>query len=79
VRHPLKPGPLGEEQIVRWADRHRQRTGSWPNYTSGAIADALGETWAGIDSGLRYGRPELPGGSSLAKLLEMSGSGEKGS
>jgi hypothetical protein len=53
VRHPFKPGPLGEEQVVRWADRHRQRTGSW-NYASSAIADAPGETWAGIDSARHF-------------------------
>ena len=71
--HPWKPPPLIEEQILRWADRRRQRTGSWPKYQSGAIADAApGETWAGVDSALRYGKRELAGGSSLARLLDKS-------
>lgn len=60
---------LTEVQIVEWAMRHRERQGAWPRYTDGPIADAPGETWATIDSALRYGRRGLSGGSSLAKLL----------
>jgi hypothetical protein len=30
-----------------------------------------GQSWAGIDSALRYGKRTLPGGSSLAKLLKL--------
>lgn len=69
VRNPLKLPPLTQEQILRWARCHWEQTGGWPKYNSGAIADAPGETWAGMDSALRYGKRELVGGSSLAKVL----------
>jgi hypothetical protein len=61
--------PLTENQIVTWALAHRDRTGKLPNYKSGPVVDAPAETWAGLDSALRYGKRELAGGSSLAKLL----------
>jgi hypothetical protein len=72
VRNPLCLPPLTEEQIVQWAQRHVERTGTKPSYYSGPIADAPGETWAGVDSDLRYGKRTLLGGSSLAKLLDKS-------
>ena len=72
LRNPLKLPPLTEEQILQWAELHRQRSGSWPKYDSGAIVDAPGETWAGVDWALRYGKRSLTGGSSLAKLLARS-------
>jgi hypothetical protein len=69
VRNPLDLPPLTEEQIVGWAESHRDRTGRLPKYKDGPIADAVGETWAGVDGALRLGKRGLPGGSSLAKLL----------
>jgi hypothetical protein len=69
VRDPLHLPPLTEEQILGWADAHRQRTGAWPQYQSGAIGEVPGETWSGVDSALRQGRRGLAAGSSLAKLL----------
>jgi hypothetical protein len=69
LRNPLDLPPLTTGQIARWADRHFQLTGRWPQYKSGPIADAAGETWAGIDYALRRGRRGLSGGSSLARLL----------
>jgi len=54
---------------LRWAKRHRRRTGRWPNEACGAVADAPGETWHRIDRSLRAGVRGLPGGSSLAQLL----------
>jgi hypothetical protein len=44
----LRPGPLTVEQILAWADAHHERTGEWPKSTSGAVADAPGETWSAI-------------------------------
>jgi hypothetical protein len=61
--------PLKLNQILRWADRHRQQTGSWPNSESGAILDEPGENWRHVDNCLRIGMRDLPGGSSLARLL----------
>jgi hypothetical protein len=69
VRNPLNLPALTEGQILGWAEWHFQREGTWPKYTSGPIAAAPGETWAGVDKALRYGRRGLPGKISLAKLL----------
>jgi hypothetical protein len=69
VRDPLHLPALPVEQRLQWADLHFQRTGQWPKYDGGAIADAAGETWAAVDAALRYGKRGLSGGSSLAKLL----------
>jgi hypothetical protein len=73
VRNPLNLPRLTEEQILRWADLHFQRFGTWPKYNSGPIVDAAHETWAGVDSALNKGKRELTGGSSLAKLLHKAG------
>jgi hypothetical protein len=42
---PVRLGPLTDEQIRLWADRHCERVGSWPKYYSGPIAEAPDETW----------------------------------
>jgi hypothetical protein len=67
-----KSGPplLTVEQVLGWADRHRERTGSWPTANSGPVADVPGLTWRSVDNALRYGRRGLTGGNSLARLLE---------
>src|SRR5262249_18497367 len=67
---PVHRGPLTPEQIGRWADRHFQRTGSWPNYHSGPIAEDPEGTWGAVDRALRKGERDLRGGSSLAKFLK---------
>jgi hypothetical protein len=64
-----EPPPLTVEQILRWADALRRRTGSWPGLHSGPIPDAGGDTWAAVDAALRHGFRGLPGGGSLARLL----------
>jgi hypothetical protein len=61
---------LTAEQILAWADAHRQRCGTWPLRRSGAITEAPGETWGAVNDALRSGRRGLPGGSSLPRLLE---------
>jgi hypothetical protein len=61
--------PLTEEQILRWADQHHERTGAWPARKSGAIPETGGEKWLLIDAVLRRGGRGLPGGSSLVRLL----------
>jgi hypothetical protein len=64
------PRPLTEEQILSWADAYHERIEDWPTDSSGPILDTPGETWLGVDMALRQGHRGLPGGSSLAKLLE---------
>lgn len=68
ARHRLHPPPLTIKRILALADDHFQRTGTWPNLKSGAIA-AAEETWASVDSALSRGLRGLPGGTSLARLL----------
>ncbi len=60
---------LSESQILAWADTYFARHGKWPTQKSGPIEDAPGETWGGINDCLESGRRGLPGGASLAGLL----------
>jgi hypothetical protein len=69
VRNRKALPPLTEEQVLRWADLHFQRTGAWPTEASGPVADAPGETWQGVAEALRAGGRGLPGGPSLTRLL----------
>ncbi len=59
---------LTEKKILRWADAHRRRTGTWPTKHSGPVHDAPGETWNLVNDALHIGRRGLPGGSSLLQL-----------
>lgn len=69
VRNINSPPDLSIRKILRWADAHHQKTSKWPKLKSGVVLGALGETWFAIDAALRQGGRDLPGGSSLAKLL----------
>jgi hypothetical protein len=60
---------LAVPEIIQWADAHHERTGTWPNSTSGPIPEASGETWKRVHGALKGGHRGLPGGSSLVKLL----------
>jgi hypothetical protein len=55
--------------IVRWADAHHRRTGSWPSVNSGPVLDAPGETWKAAHVALVQGLRGLPGGATLAGVL----------
>jgi hypothetical protein len=68
-RNHLKLSQLTVDTILSWADAYHARTGRWPKVKSGAVVDAPGETWNGIEHALRNGNRGLPGGSSLAQLL----------
>jgi hypothetical protein len=68
---PLRFPPLNLEQIQAWAEAHRERTGEWPNRTSGLIPEAPRETWLAVDKALRNGLRGLPGGSSLSRVLRQ--------
>jgi hypothetical protein len=70
VRNLKNLPPLTVNQILAWADMHEVATGHWPNQKSGPVNNT-DETWAGINSALSIGRRGLPGGSSLAKLLNQ--------
>jgi hypothetical protein len=72
VAYRLGRPKLTEERILKWADAHHRRTGSWPKAkTPGAVVGAAkGETWEIVSGALMAGSRGLPGGSSLARLLE---------
>jgi hypothetical protein len=69
VRNIRRLPPLTLEQILAWAEAHRRRTGGWPTSDAGAISEAPGESWRGVDQALRGGLRGLSAGSSLARLL----------
>lgn len=66
-RHWL--APLSVKQIIQWAENHRTRTGSWPNYKSGVVSEAPSSTWSMINESLVYGKRGLVGGNTLAQLI----------
>jgi hypothetical protein len=66
----VKP-PLTVEQILAWADAHHQRSGRWPTVADGTVAEAPAEHWHSLNSALRFGLRGLPGGNSLARLLNQ--------
>jgi hypothetical protein len=72
--HANKPD-LSVEQILRWADAHHCATGRWPTVRSGPVQDVPGESWQNIDRSLEQGRRGLPGGTTLARLLNETGRG----
>jgi hypothetical protein len=76
VRRAFHLPKLTLKQILGWAKAHRDRTGSWPKATSGAIVEAPGETWSEMDHALSRGRRGLPRGLTLARLFK--GLGVKG-
>jgi len=63
--------PLTVALILEWADRHHATTGVWPGNKSGPVAGQPGEEWGRIDTCLRKGKRELPGGDSLGCLLSV--------
>jgi hypothetical protein len=73
VRSPGNVPDLSESQIVKWARAHFRRFNRWPEGHSGPVVDAPEESWAAIDLALRRGKRGLPGGSSLARLLDTLG------
>ncbi len=61
--------PLTVQQVLRWADDHRRRTGRQPTSQSGTVHKAPSESWAALDGALRAGLRGFASGSSIAKLL----------
>ncbi|MBI3466693.1 MAG: hypothetical protein HY000_27075 [Planctomycetes bacterium] len=68
VSRHVRKRPLSVDEILRWADAHRLRTGAWPTNRGRSIPEAPRETWSVIDTMLREGKRGLPR-SSLARLL----------
>jgi len=69
-RHKGRLPRLTHTKILRWADDHRTRTDQWPSQYSGPVLATTGETWGALNVALNTGCRGLPGGSSLAQLLE---------
>ena len=69
MHHGAHRPPMTIPEILRWADAHHDRHGTWPRFSSGRILEAPGETWSCVQSALATGRRGLPGGSTLALLL----------
>jgi hypothetical protein len=63
--------PLTIPEILRWADAFHQRRGRWPTQKSGRIREAAGDDWWKVNNALEKGKRGLPGGMSLAQLLEQ--------
>ena len=72
VPNRLALPPLKVERILAWASKYQDLTGSWPTKESGTVREAQSETWKGINVALMRGFRGLPGGSSLAKLRDIS-------
>jgi pyrroloquinoline quinone (PQQ) biosynthesis protein C len=70
VRNFLDLPPLTNELILAWADSHFEATGEWPKVQSGIVIGVPEEKWANLNQMLQTGGRGLPGGSSIAKLLE---------
>lgn len=61
---------LTYEYVLEMAEKHKERTGKWPGQKTGPIVDGHeGDTWAQYERLLCDGGRGLPGGSSLAKLI----------
>jgi hypothetical protein len=75
ARHWLHPPRVTEAQILAWADAHHVQTGEWPTQHSGPVLGMPGETWNCLNLALRLGYRGLPGGSSLAQLLQQARGG----
>jgi superfamily II DNA or RNA helicase len=70
IRNHLNAPPFTIKQILRWADRHKRKTGEWPTAESGPIVGVKHEKWANVQAALSLGTRGLPGADSLARLLE---------
>ncbi|HWL93970.1 MAG TPA: hypothetical protein VNT79_10585 [Phycisphaerae bacterium] len=64
-----RKGKLSVESIKLWARAQHRRHGKWPDKYSGAVPDARGETWFGIEEAIRLGKRGLPKGRSLSAFL----------
>jgi hypothetical protein len=70
VQNHLTRPRLSYDQILSWADAHFATSGRWPTSDLTPVTAAPGETWHGIQQALHVGLRGLPGGMSLARLLD---------
>ncbi len=61
---------LSVEQVLAWAYAFLERTGALPDWESGPIEHAPGETWFTVAAALALGRRGLPRGRSLRDFLD---------
>lgn len=57
------------KQLLVWVDAHKKRTGRWPNWKSGRIANSPGDTWATVQNALFLGSRGMRNGNTLAQVL----------
>jgi hypothetical protein len=69
VRNKQDLPRLTVDKILAWADAHHKRTNGWPTQGSGPIIDSPGDTWKSVEMALVQGLRGLPGGSSLARII----------
>ena len=72
VRNDKNLPRLTTDEILAWADAQHEWCGEWPGKDSGPVLEHESETWGGVNASLRTGNRGLPGGSSLAQLLDES-------
>ncbi len=70
VRSKANLKRITKKQILRWADAYYKRTGKWPTRDSGATDSRDETTWMAVQDALYLGGRGLPGGCSLAQLLQ---------
>jgi hypothetical protein len=71
VLNPRDRSRLSIKQILYWADVHFKKTGKWPKCgPREKVLSAAHENWGAINNALYHGFRGLPGGDSLAALLE---------
>ncbi|MDY3563380.1 hypothetical protein R5W23_004883 [Gemmata sp. JC673] len=73
ARNPAAVPKLQRWEVLLWADAHHARTGNWPTADAGPIPASPGDTWSAVDAALQAGTRGLPGGDSLARLLDRRG------
>jgi hypothetical protein len=70
VSNRLHVPRLSEDLILTWADDYFRRTGRWPTEAAGRVPAAPRESWENLSICLRIGVRGLPGGDTLARLLQ---------
>lgn len=68
-RNSTNTPPLSVEVIKKWVSEWHETKGKWPTAASGKIPGSGGENWRNIDSILRNGGRDMPGGSSVGRFV----------
>ena len=68
---PIKRTPITEAMVLGWCDAFFNEHSEWPGtYDTRPVPGQPDETWPRVSDALSQGYRTLPGGSSLARLLE---------